>query len=617
MEQSRIHNFCIIAHIDHGKSTLADRLLETTGTVASSDLVEQHLDSMDLERERGITIKAQAVRMIYKSWSGQEYQLNLIDTPGHVDFAYEVSRSMAACEGAVLLVDATQGIQAQTLANVHLAFERNLSIIPVINKIDVAIAETERVVNELEQTFGFKNEEIFRLSARTGEGVSQLVESLVDLIPPPQGLPDNPLRALIFDSTYDQYKGVLAYVRLVDGNIRRGQSVRLLGSNTVIEVMEVGAFNPKPFEVEHLESGEVGYIATGLKSVAQCRVGDTITVLKPDKSVNPLVGYKPLKPLVFASLYTTDTNDYQDLKEALERLQLNDSALSFTPESSPALGPGFRCGFLGLLHIEIVQERIEREYGLDMIITAPSVSYLLTLNNGQQIEIGNPSEMPTPDKFSEILEPWLDVRIVTPSRFIGPLMDLINQRRGEFSRTEYIDMGNPDAYDEVTSSPSLDPRVLIEFRLPLSELLTEMYAQVKSRSQGYATLDYEFTGYRPGFLTRLDLLVNNQQVDALSLIVHRDKAYQRGRELVQRLKEAIPRQLFEVPIQAASGNRIIARETIPALRKDVLAKLYGGDVTRKMKLLEKQAAGKKRMKRLGTVEIPQDAFLSVLRVERS
>ena len=617
MEQSRIRNFCIIAHIDHGKSTLADRLLETTGTVDSSDLVEQHLDSMDLERERGITIKAQAVRMKYKSWGGLEYELNLIDTPGHVDFAYEVSRSMAACEGALLLVDATQGIQAQTLANVYLALERNLTIIPVINKIDVVTAETERVVNELEQTFGYKNEEIFRLSARTGEGVPQLIESLVNLIPPPQGLPGNPLRALIFDSTYNQYKGVLAYVRLVDGNIRRGQSVRLLSSNTVIEVMEVGAFSPKPFEVEHLESGEVGYIATGLKSVAQCRVGDTITVLKSEKSVNALVGYKPLKPLVFASLHTTDTDDYQSLREALERLQLNDSALSFNPESSPALGPGFRCGFLGLLHMEIVQERIEREYGLDMIIAAPSVSYLLILNNGQQIEIGNPSEMPTPDKFSEILEPWLDVRIVTPSRFIGPLMELVIQRRGEFSRTEYMDMGYPEGHSKVTSNPSLDSRVLIEFRLPLSELLTEMYAHVKGRSQGYATLDYEFTEYRPGSLTRLDLLVNNRQVDALSLIVHKDKAYQRGKELVRRLKEAIPRQLFEVPIQAASGNRIIARESIPALRKDVLAKLYGGDVTRKMKLLEKQAAGKKRMKRLGKVEIPQDAFLSVLRVERS
>ena len=617
MEQSRIRNFCIIAHIDHGKSTLADRLLESTGTVDASDLVEQHLDSMDLERERGITIKAQAVRMIYKSWKGQEFQLNLIDTPGHVDFAYEVSRSMAACEGALLLVDATQGIQAQTLANVHLAFEHNLTVIPVINKIDIATAETERVVNELEQTFGYKNEDIFRLSARTGEGVSELVESLVNLIPPPQGIPGDPLRALIFDSSYNQYKGVLAYVRLVDGNIRRGQSVRFLGSNTVIEVTEVGAFSPKPFVVEQLGSGEVGYIATGLKSVAQCRVGDTITVLKPDKSVNPLVGYKPLKPLVFASLQTTDTDDYQGLREALERLQLNDSALSFTPVNSPVLGPGFRCGFLGLLHMEIVQERIEREYGLDIIITAPSVSYILTLNNGQQIEIGNPSEMPTPDKFSEILEPWLDVRIVTPSRFIGPLMELINQRRGEFSRTEYLDMGDPEVNTKITSSHSLGPRALIEFGLPLSELLTEMYAQVKGRSQGYATLDYEFTGYRPGFLSRLDLLVNNQQVDALSLIVHRDKAYQRGREIVQRLKEAIPRQLFEVPIQAASGNRIIARETIPALRKDVLAKLYGGDVTRKMKLLEKQAAGKKRMKRLGKVEIPQDAFLSVLRVERS
>ena len=617
MDQSRIRNFCIIAHIDHGKSTLADRLLEYTGTVDSGELIEQHLDSMDLEKERGITIKAQAVRMTYESREGETYEFNLIDTPGHMDFAYEVSRSMAACEGALLLVDATQGIQAQTLANVYLAFERGLTIIPVVNKIDAAVAETDRVVHELEQTFGFKDEELFRISARTGEGVAQLVESLVDLIPPPRGIPSDPLRALIFDSTYNQYKGVLAYVRLVDGSISKGQSVRLLGSNVVTEVTEVGAFNPKPFQVEQLESGEIGYIATGLKSVAQCRVGDTITISNPDRSIDPLVGYTPLKPLVFAGLYATDTADYQNLREALERLQLNDAALSFTPESSPALGPGFRCGFLGLLHMEIVQERLEREYDMDMIITAPSVSYLLTLNNGEQIEIGNPGEMPSPDKFSEISEPWLDVKIVTPSRFIGRLMELISQRRGELSRTEYLDSGNPEAQAKRGSSPSLDPRVLIEFALPLSELLMEMYAQVKSRSQGYATLDYEVTGYRPSSLTRLDLLVNNQRVDALSLIVHKDQAYQRGRVLVQRLKESIPRQLFEVPIQAATGNRVIARETVPALRKDVLAKLYGGDVTRKMKLLEKQAAGKKRMKRLGNVEIPQDAFLSVLRVDRN
>ena len=617
MEQSRIRNFCIIAHIDHGKSTLADRLLESTGTVRSGDLVEQHLDSMDLERERGITIKAQAVRMMYQSNEGETYELNLIDTPGHVDFAYEVSRSMAACEGAILLVDATQGVQAQTLANVYLALERDLVIIPVVNKIDADAAETERVVRELKQTFGFDNKDIFRISARTGEGVAQLVTSVIDLVPQPSGLPNNPLRALIFDSTYNPYMGVLAYVRLVDGTIRKGDNVKLLGSNVVTEVMQVGAFNPKPFEVSNLVSGEVGYIATGLKSVAQCRVGDTITVARSDANINPLTGYTPLKPLVFAGIYTTDTEDYQNLRESLERLQLNDAALSFQPESSPALGPGFRCGFLGLLHMEIVQERIEREYSLDIIITAPSVSYLLTLTNGHEIEIGNPSEMPPQDQVSVISEPWLDVRVVTPSRFIGPLMVLINHRRGEFSRTEYLDSGNLDAESPTGGSPSLDPRVLIEFKLPLSELLTEMYAQVKSRSQGYATLDYEVSGYRPGSLTRLDLLVNNQQVDALSLIVHRDQAYQKGKSLVQRLKESIPRQLFEVPIQAAAGNRIIARETVPALRKDVLAKLYGGDVTRKMKLLEKQAAGKKRMKRLGNVEIPQAAFLSVLRVDQS
>ena len=613
MDSNDIRNFCIIAHIDHGKSTLADRLLEVTGTVSAGELVEQHLDSMDLERERGITIKAQAVRMAYTSTDGTTYQLNLIDTPGHVDFSYEVSRSLAACEGAILLVDATQGIQAQTLANVYLAMEKDLAVIPVINKIDSHAAETGRVLEELEQTFGFSKREVFLLSARTGEGVHELVEKIPELIPAPKVKSNSPLRALIFDSTYNQYKGVIAYVRLVDGHIKPGQTIKFLSNGVVTDVMEVGSFNPKPLRMDTLQPGEVGYIATGLKSVLDCRVGDTITSLNGSKIVKPLIGYKPLKSLVFAGLYTTETNDYQDLREALERLQLNDAALAFTPEVSPALGAGFRCGFLGLLHMEIVQERLEREYGIDMIITAPSVSYMVRLNEGKEIFVGNPGDIPAPDKYREILEPWLSVNIVTPARFLGSLMELIKNRRGEFSRTEYLDHGNEEFVGNRVAGPSLDPRVLLTFNLPLSELITEMNSRVKSVSQGYATLDYEFTGYRVGSLTKLDLLVNGQIIDALSLIVHKDKGNRRGRELVQRLKKAIPRQLFEVPIQASMGNRIIARETIPALRKDVLAKLYGGDVTRKMKLLAKQAVGKKRMKRLGKIEIPQEAFLSVLR----
>ena len=615
MQSNDIRNFCIIAHIDHGKSTLADRLLEVTGTVSAGELVEQHLDSMDLERERGITIKAQAVRMAYTSTAGITYQLNLIDTPGHVDFSYEVSRSLAACEGAILLVDATQGIQAQTLANVYLAMEKDLVLIPVINKIDAPSAEIDRVAEELEQTFGFSKNEVFLVSARTGEGVHQLVERLPQLIPAPKVKGNSPLRALIFDSTYNQYKGVIAYVRLVDGHINPGQTIKFLSNGVLTDVMEVGSFNPKPLRMEALQAGEVGYIATGLKSVLDCRVGDTITSLGSSEIVQPLIGYKPLKPLVFAGLYPTETNDYQDLREALERFQLNDAALAFSPEVSPALGAGFRCGFLGLLHMEIVQERLEREYGIDMIITAPSVSYMIRLNEGKEIFVGNPGDIPPPDKYREILEPWLSVNIVTPARFLGPLMELIKQRRGEFSRTEYLNHGSSGFAGGIGGGPALDPRVLMTFNLPLSELITGMYSRLKSVSQGYATLDYEFTGYRVGLLTKLDLLVNGQIVDALSLIVHKDKGYLRGKELVQRLKKAIPRQLFEVPIQASMGNRIIARETIPALRKDVLAKLYGGDVTRKMKLLAKQAEGKKRMKRLGKLEIPQEAFLSVLRSE--
>ena len=614
MDLRLIRNFCIIAHIDHGKSTLADRLLELTGTVALRDMAEQFLDRMDLERERGITIKAKAVRMSYRYAGGEDYQLNLIDTPGHVDFSYEVSRSLAACEGAILVVDATRGVQAQTLANVYIAIDRDMEIIPVVNKIDAPLAEPERVIREMVQAFGFQEDEVLRLSAKDGTGVPALLDAVVDRLPPPQGHASGPLRALIFDSTYDQYKGVVAYVRVQDGAIQPGLKGRLMGTGVQAEVQEVGVFLPHPERVDRLEAGQVGYIATGLKSIRDCRVGDTIT-LDSDPATEPLLGHRALKPLVFAGLYPTGGNQYPALREALQRLQLNDASLSFTPESSLALGAGFRCGFLGLLHMEIVQERLEREYAIDLVITAPSVSYEVVLNDGETIDVGNPGELPQPHLTTLIREPWLDTRMVTPSRFIGPMLELVRQRRGRYQRMEYLDSAQTSTVTPESDTPSLDPRVLIEFKLPLSELLQDMYDQVKSRSQGYTSLDYEFAGYEAAPLVRLDLLIQEQRVDSLSMIVHRDKAYARGKALVQKLKEVIPRQLFEVPIQAAIGTRIIARETVPALRKDVLAKLYGGDVTRKMKLLEKQAAGKKRMKRIGRVELPQEAFLALLKVD--
>ena len=612
MDPSFIRNFCIIAHIDHGKSTLADRLLEITGTVAARDMSDQFLDQMDLERERGITIKAQAVRMSYRQAGGDEYQLNLIDTPGHVDFSYEVSRSLAACEGAILVVDATQGIQAQTIANVYLALERDLEIIPVVNKIDAPVAEPDRVIREMVQTFGFEAEQVLQVSAKDGTGVPELLDAVVARIPPPWGESRAPLRALIFDSTYDPYKGVVAYVRVQDGTIRPGLPSRLMGNGVVAGVQEVGVFRPQLQRVDQLEAGEVGYIATGLKSIRDCRVGDTVT-LDSDPATEPLPGHQPVKPMVFAGLYPTNGNQYPALREALQRLQLNDASLSFSPESSMILGAGFRCGFLGLLHMDIVQERLEREYALDLVITAPSVSYEVVLTDGEIIDVGNPGELPPSNQLAEIREPWLDTRMVTPSRFIGHMLEVVRQRRGQYRRLEYLGTAQGSTSSTESDIPSLDPRVLIEFKLPLSELLQEMYDQVKSRSQGYASLDYEFAGYEPAPLVRLDLLVHGQMVDALSMIVHREVAYQRGKTMVQRLKDIIPRQLFEVAIQAAIGSRIIAKETIPALRKDVLAKLYGGDVTRKMKLLEKQAAGKKRMKRIGTVELPQEAFLALLK----
>ena len=609
MRPEFIRNFCIIAHVDHGKSTLADRLLQATGAVDPRDMVDQLLDSMELERERGITIKAQAVRMSYAGRDGREYQLNLIDTPGHVDFSYEVSRSLAACEGVLLVVDATQGIQAQTLANVYLALEHDLEIIPVINKIDLDVAEPQRVSMEVQQAFGFREDEVILASAKDGNGVSDILEAIVSRVPPPGGRGDTPLRALIFDSKYDSYKGVVAYVRVFDGSTASGGRIRVMASGSESEALEVGVFSPAPEQVDALSAGEVGYIATGLKSVGDAPVGDTITVARRPAS-EPLKGYQPLKPMVFAGLYPADGEDYLNLRDALEKLRLNDAALSFQPESSLALGTGFRCGFLGLLHMDVVQERLEREYDLSLLATSPSVAYRVVTSDGQDYEIDNPSKLPPAQKIDQIQEPWLELSIVCPANFIGVVMELVNSRRGEYRRMEYL---QPEAASDGGQSTA---RVLIEYSVPLSEVLLDFYDQLKARTQGYASMDYSLEGYRPGNLVRLDILVNGEPVDALSAILHRDNGYRHGRDLVSRLKELIPRQLFEVPIQASIGSRVISRETIKALRKNVLAKCYGGDVTRKRKLLEKQAEGKRRMKRVGRVEIPQEAFLSILKISR-
>ena len=611
MDSKRIRNFCIIAHIDHGKSTLADRLIQVTGTVDERDMVEQLLDNMDLERERGITIKAQAVRMSYTSRDGQEYQINLIDTPGHVDFSYEVSRSLAACEGALLIVDATQGIQAQTLANVYLAMDNDLEIIPVINKIDLDVAEPERVSEEVQQTFGFRADEIVFASAKDGTGVIDILEAIVSRVPPPKESDSNPLRALIFDSKYDSYKGVIAYVRVFDGVVPSGSRVRLMSSGVESEVLEVGVFKPALTRIDRLTSGEVGYIATGLKSVGDAPVGDTIT-LAQNGADEPLKGYQPLKPMVFAGLYPAEGEDYLALREALEKLQLNDAALVFQPENSLALGSGFRCGFLGLLHMDIVQERLEREYDLTLLATSPSVSYRVILTDGTVEDVENPSKLPPAQRIDKIQEPWLDLSIITPASYIGAVMELVNGRRGEYKRMEYLQHeGMPNSSD---GSPRT--RVLLEYNVPLSEVLIDFYDQLKARTQGYASMDYSLSGYRTGNLVRLDILVNSEPVDALSVIVHRERSYHQGKELVSKLRKLIPRQMFEVPIQASIGSRVVSRETIKAMRKNVLAKCYGGDVTRKRKLLEKQAEGKKRMKRVGKVEIPQEAFLSILKIDR-
>ena len=611
MDSNLIRNFCIIAHIDHGKSTLADRLLQATGTVDSRAMVEQMLDSMELERERGITIKAQAVRMSYSGQDGQRHQLNLIDTPGHVDFTYEVSRSLAACEGALLVVDATQGIQAQTLANVYLAMEHDLEVIPVVNKIDMDIAEPERVSEEIQQAFGFNADEIFHVSAKDGQGITEVLDAIVQRIPPPTGRSSDPLRALIFDSKYDSYKGVIAYVRVVDGSVPAGSRVRLMSTGSQSEVLEIGYFGPAPVGTQSLEAGEVGYIATGLKSVGDVPVGDTITLAR-DGAQAPLKSYEPLKPMVFAGLYPADGEDYLALRDALEKLRLNDPALSFQPESSAALGSGFRCGFLGLLHMDVVQERLEREYDLTLLATSPSVSYQVILTDGEVQEVENPSRLPAVQRIAEIREPWLDLSVLTPAGFIGGVMDLVTSRRGAFKRMEYLQHDGATAGQGASGSG----RVLLEYRVPLSEVLVDFYDQLKARTQGYASMDYSLSGYEPGRLVRLDILVNGEPVDALSAIIYRDYAPRQGRELVAKLKELIPRQMFEVPVQAAIGNKVVARETIRALRKNVLAKCYGGDVTRKRKLLERQAEGKKRMKRVGSVEIPQEAFLGVLKISR-
>jgi GTP-binding protein LepA len=591
MDQERIRNFSIIAHIDHGKSTLADRILELTNTVTGRDMRAQVLDSMELERERGITIKAQAVRV---TWKGHE--LNLIDTPGHVDFTYEVSRALQACEGAVLVVDAAQGIEAQTVANAYLAIENDLELLPVANKIDLPQADAEGAARELAGLVGDTPDHVLRVSAKTGAGVESVLDAIVERIPAPTGDPQAPARALVFDSSYDQYRGVVAFVRVVDGEFQAREDVLAMAQGTRFETEEVGFFSPTMKAAETLGAGEVGYIVTGLKDVAKLRVGDTLTT-QARPATEPLPGYKDVKPMVFAALFPTDSDDYPQLRDALERLRLNDASLSYEPETSQALGFGFRCGFLGLLHMEIVRERLEREFDLDLLVTAPTVAYNVTTVAGEVLEVHNPAEMP-PDR-ERVDEPYVRASIVVPKERVGQVMELCTDRRGRFDHMEY---------------PSPE-RVLLVYELPLAEIVFDFYDQLKSRTSGYAGFDYDFAGFREGELVRLDVLVGGEPVDALSLVLHRDEAYSRGRALVDRLREEIPRQMFDVPVQAAIGSRVIARETIKAKRKDVLAKCYGGDITRKRKLLERQKAGKRRMKQVGAVEVPQEAFLAVLNLD--
>ncbi len=588
MDQHHIRNFSIIAHIDHGKSTLADRILELTHAVSSRDMRAQVLDTMELERERGITIKAQAVRVLWKG-----HQLNLIDTPGHVDFTYEVSRSLQACEGAVLVVDAAQGIEAQTLANAYLALENDLEIVPVVNKIDLPQADPEGAAVQLAELLGIEPEQVLRISAKTGEGVEAVLDAVIERVPGPAGNPTAPARALIFDSSYDQYRGVVAFVRVVDGTFSTREPLRAMALGTRLEAQELGFFSPTLRPADILSAGEVGYVMTGLKDVSELRVGDTITSERAP-AAEPLPGYKEVKPMVFAGLFPTDSDDYPDLRDALDRLKLNDAALFYEPETSNALGFGFRCGFLGLLHMEIVRERLEREFDLDLLVTAPTVAYRVQTRTGDWVEVHNPAEMPREVEVVE--EPYIKASIIVPKEFVGAVMELNNERRGRFDHLEYLS----------------EDRVHLTYELPLAEIVLDYYDQLKSRTRGYASFDYDLAGFRPGELVRVDVLVGGEPVDALSLVVHKDFAYGRGKALVERLRAEIPRQMFDVAIQAAIGARIIARETVKARRKDVLAKCYGGDITRKRKLLEKQKAGKKRMKQVGAVEVPQEAFLAVL-----
>ncbi|PZV06649.1 MAG: elongation factor 4 [Leptolyngbya sp.] len=594
---SQIRNFSIIAHIDHGKSTLADRLLQRTGTVSDREMKAQFLDNMDLERERGITIKLQAARMNYKAKDGKDYVLNLIDTPGHVDFSYEVSRSLIACEGALLVVDASQGVEAQTLANVYLALENNLEIIPVLNKIDLPGAEPERIRQEIEDIIGLDCSGAILASAKQGIGIDEILESIVYLVPPPADTVDQPLRALIFDSYYDSYRGVIVYFRVMDGTLRRKDKVRLMASGKEYEVDELGVLAPTQIEVDELHAGEVGYFAASIKAVEDARVGDTITLVQnPAKEALP--GYAEAKPMVFCGLFPTVSDQFEELREALEKLRLSDAALQYEPETSSAMGFGFRCGFLGLLHMEIVQERLEREYNLDLITTAPSVIYRVTTIQGDVLEIDNPSTLPDPQAREKIEEPYVQLDMITPEEYVGALMELCQNRRGEFKDMKYLAQG----------------RTTLIYELPLAEVVTDFFDQMKSRSKGYASMEYHLIGYRENHLSRLDILINGDPVDSLASIVHRDKAYYVGKALVEKLKELIPRHQFKIPIQAAIGSRVVASESIPALRKDVLAKCYGGDISRKKKLLQKQAKGKKRMKAVGTVDVPQEAFMAVLKL---
>ena len=614
MEPSLIRNFCIIAHIDHGKSTLADRFLEITGTVRPGDMKAQFLDSMDLEREKGITIKGKAVTMSHTGLDGKIYQFNLIDTPGHVDFSYEVSRALAACEGALLVVDASQGIEAQTIANTLLAMEYNLDLIPVVNKVDLPQAEPERVAAEIQQAFGFSEDEILYVSAKDGTGAKEILDAVIERVPAPTGDVGGSPRALVFDSEYNSYKGIIAHVRVKDGTINRRDRIKVMSSGRMAEIVEVGVFAPGPTPTECLETGQVGYVATGFKEVRECTVGDTLTVDR-SAAVEPLPGYFPLKSMVFAGLYPSEGEEYNNLRAALEKFQLNDASLVIEPESSTALGFGFRCGFLGLMHLEIVQERLEREYDLDLIVTAPSVAYQVLLTSGETIVVDSPAKLPSPNELSEIREPMLDLTIVAPSRHVGTIMELMHSRRSEFKRMEYM-QGSGTRRDG-KEQPGDEARVVMEYTIPLVELLADFYNQLKSKTQGYASLDYTFIGYRASPLVKVEILVNHHSVEALSLILHRDAAVVKGRKIVDKLRSTIPRQMFEIPIQASIGSRIIARETVRALRKDVLAKCYGGDITRKRKLLEKQKEGKKRRKMVGQVEIPQEAFLSILEVAAS